>query len=884
MKHLKKWICILCVLVTVILLSACTADNPGDVQNDTNTAAGSVNGLQLFEDDGTFRYTIIRSQDADQDIIACCSEFLTEMRRAFASDVSINDDFVERSATEEEVALRYEILIGHTNRPESAELLSSLNDDAYRIAVCGNKIIIGGKGDRGTMAAVQYFTEHYLQNGEPITADLDIQGTYEMHPLDYVLEDRSDGAVNPRLVETKYPTEDVVVAEIIVTEDGYAVDSSGRGNSTAGIQKALDDCARHGGGTVFLPAGTYSISEQIQIPAFVTLRGDWQDPDAENGAGNGTVIFVWGDGDDAYAADKEVTTGTFMLGGSGGVVGLTVYYPEQTLDAVKPYPFTFYTDGKGNNYMLSTVKNVTVINGYRGIGACCQTGGGAHEQLTVENFKGTFLHCGAEVYNQADVGTWQNVSIGNRYWTEAAGEGMVPADADALAQYTKKNAVGLKLGDLEWTEFGALYVSDCSIGIEIMVGKRIQFAGSLFDIAILGCERGMVINELDRRWGMVIANSTIENGIYNYSYRNNEESMPGMVKLCNVRTTGDLKGEILVQDAPEISALEIDYSRSYVKPNAVLYKADLDIGGTEDVSSALQTLLDTAGETGGVVYLPAGTYRLDHPITVPSGVELRGAAGTATREQGWMSKGTLLLSYYGDDADSRAEDQALITLAGEHSGINGIRILYPENGPYDASLHTTYTVRGTAKGVYLVNSMIAASSHGVDFSGCDDHFIKKVSTCCYENTFLVGGRNGVISGCLQNGTVLCRTNVKLLQNWIEEGNVFRDLFDPITRRNNRYIIADGADGETVFNTFVYGCANMLVCRDASVLAVNIGSDNIGDKTPQLVIESGEMTVINSMRYNGVSFSHEAGRAALYNRITIWDKTEAIYLEQKTAKQ
>ena len=101
MKHLKKWICILCVLVTVILLSACTADTPGDVQNDTNTAAGSGNGLQLFEDDGTFRYTIIRSQDADQDIIACCSDFLTEMRRAFASDVSINDDFVERSATEE---------------------------------------------------------------------------------------------------------------------------------------------------------------------------------------------------------------------------------------------------------------------------------------------------------------------------------------------------------------------------------------------------------------------------------------------------------------------------------------------------------------------------------------------------------------------------------------------------------------------------------------------------------------------------------------------------------------------------------------------------------------------------------------------------------------
>lgn len=875
---MKRILKLIAVFAVMLCLSSCTASNGASTADDTSSAPQPKDSLQMYDEAGNFRYTLIRSQDAEQEIVDRCVTLLADLRAVYGEGVRINDDFVERSATEEEVAARYEILIGDTNRAESRDVIAALDDASYRIVVNGSKIILAGKGARGTMAAVQYFTEHYLRGGESLSETLDVLQTFEPHPLDYILEDHSDGEVKARIVETNGPTEDVVIADIIVTEDGYAVSTDGRGDSTAGIQKALDDCAKHGGGTVYLPAGTYAIGGPIQIPAFVTLRGDWQDPD--HGTGGGTVIFVYGDSGADYAPDKEVTTGTFLLGGSGGVVGLTVYYPEQTLQAVKPYPFTFYTDGKGNNYMLSTVKNVTVINGYRGIGACCQSDGGAHEQLTVENFKGTFLYCGAEVYNQADVGTWQNVSVSNRYWTEAAGDGITPADADALMQYTKKHAVGLKLGDLEWTEFSALRVEDCQIGIEIMVGKRIQFAGSLFDIAVLNCEKGMEINQLDRRWGMVIANSTIENGIYNYSYRNNEDSTPGMVKLCNVKTTGELKGEIMEQQASEIEALPIDLERSYVKPNAILYTASLDTSGRDDVSAALQALLDTAGETGGVVYLPAGKYRLDHPITVPGGVELRGSASTATREQGWMSRGTLLLSYYGDDADADENGQALITLAGSNAGINGIRILYPENGPVDASRSTTFTVRGTADGVYLVNSMIAASSHGVDFRGCDNHFIKKVSTCCYENTFLVGGKNGMIAGCLQNGTVLCRTNLDLLQNWIAGADVFTKLFDPITRCSNKYIIAENAENETVYNTFVYGCANMLVCRDSSVLAVNIGSDNIGDSTPQLVIDGGALTVVNSMRYNGISYTHSSGTAALYNRITIWDKNEPIVVNAK----
>jgi len=875
-KKLITILLLLCCFTMIFGLVACKPQGDPNGEGSGESNGNGEGGSFLFNADGTFRYAVIRPDTNSVLVKNAAVDMRRALSEAFEAEVDISDDWIDdKDVTAEQIADYYEVLIGRTNRPESEAVYETLADYTYKICVVGHKIIIVGKDDKATATGVQYFIDTYLKDTSLINESMSYVGEYELHPLDIVLKDNSKGKSNPRVVETKYATQDVVIADIIPTEDGYAVSNDGIGDSTAGIQKALNDCARNGGGTVYLPAGVYTISGKITIPPYVTLRGDWQDPD--QGTEYGTVICIYGESQDKYAPGNEVIEGTFMLGGSGGVVGLTVYYPEQSLDAIRYYPFAFYTDGNGNNYMLSTVKNVTVLNGFRGIGACCNSSGGAHEQLTVENFKGTFLYTGAEVYNQADVGTWQDVVISNKYWKQATGDKyIVGADGAKLDAYTKANAVGLKLGDLEWTEFESLKVSDCSIGIEIMVGKRIQFAGSLLDIEILGCGKGMLIHQLDRRWGMVIARSTIENGIYNYSFQNNAGEIPGMVKLCGVKVTGDIKGEYLMAE-DDLTAFTVDYKRAYVKPNAVLYVVTgVDTTGATDISAALQAKLDEAAATGGVVYLPGGAYRLDQPITVPAGVELRGASSVATRDQGWECKGTLLQCYYGDDESSKTTDKAFITLAGDYAGINGIRIVYPENGPYDSNLNTTYTVRGQGKGVYMVNSMIAASAYGVDFRGCDEHFIQKVTTCCYYNTFILGGKNGMLNGCLQNGTVLCRTGAPNLQSWLAEGNVFTDLFDPITRPHTEYIILEGAEDQQIYNTFAYGVANMIVCRNSTALVANIGSDNLGTGMYQIVMNGGKLVTVNSMRWNGKSYLHNSGTLEMYNRLTINIKNEETY--------
>lgn len=53
--------------------------------------------------------------------------------------------------------------------------------------------------------------------------------------------------------------------------DKYAIHSDGKTLTTAGLQKAIDDCAKEGGGTVSLPAGTY-LTGTLVLKGNVTLN------------------------------------------------------------------------------------------------------------------------------------------------------------------------------------------------------------------------------------------------------------------------------------------------------------------------------------------------------------------------------------------------------------------------------------------------------------------------------------------------------------------------------------------------------------------------------------------------------------------------------------
>ncbi len=63
-----------------------------------------------------------------------------------------------------DVSQNYEILVGNTTRPETAEFLSTLDYNGYGFAVIGNKIVIAGWNETTTELAVKNFETYFKAN------------------------------------------------------------------------------------------------------------------------------------------------------------------------------------------------------------------------------------------------------------------------------------------------------------------------------------------------------------------------------------------------------------------------------------------------------------------------------------------------------------------------------------------------------------------------------------------------------------------------------------------------------------------------------------------------------------------------------------------------
>ncbi len=682
----------------------------------------------------------------------------------------------------------------------------------------------------------------------------------------------------PRIIETVYPTDDTVIADIVLTEEPYFADNTGVKDCSDILQRAVNDCSNNGGGTVFLPVGKYRITKSVNILPFVTVHGDWQDPDKGNNYG--TVIVA-----DVKSEDK-MTPALFNVGGSAGAVGLTVWYPDQSLNDVKPYPYTFYVDGMGANYMLQTIKNCTLINSYRGIGACSESAmkgiSIAHEMLNIENVKGTCLFEGLNSFNSADVDTAKTFYISPKYWSKAGKDYNAP-DLNNLKTYTKENTVGFLLGDLEWPEYADIKIENCKYGIKFEKGPRISFAGTFYDLSVKDCqygfyaEKGTIQDNRDKQWGIGIFNGVIEGSKIAYYDKGKNVSM-----LTNVEINGKIIGRNIHRAKAGVNKL-IDYKRTHVKPENKLYVVDADKTGLTDVSANVQKKLDEASKTGGIVYLRGGVYRFDNPVTVPAGVELRGASSVPNRCESGNSNGTLILSYYGY-LDENVHAKPLITLGGDNSGISGIRINFVKNNPKDDSgvyKKTSSAVYASGEGNYAQNCFVILASKGFEFEGCKKGLIKKNVGCCYENMFCItDSRDIYIEGNLQNANSLPRNgygniNVPELKNWITEDKLFTNVFIPITRIHSDYIVMKNSKDITVFNTFIYGGRRYLRSENSSAYIANTGCDGNSKEYGFLNQDGGKITVVNFMRstsdgkggWNSFEVTGN-GKLKIYNRISV----------------
>src|SRR5579871_2466181 len=172
-----------------------------------------------------------------------------------------------------------------------------------------------------------------------VTQPIDYQVTVNQYSQGY-----TDTDLIPQAVDQSYSIPTVMAPNnktAFYNVMDYGATGNGVADDTQAIRSALA-VASNGGGTVYMPAGTYYVTGTLTIPPGVELRGSFDDN--HETASNGTVLEATGD---AGTSNPGGDPAFITIDANAGVRGITVFYPSQSLTSTpSTYPYTFRSAGQ----------------------------------------------------------------------------------------------------------------------------------------------------------------------------------------------------------------------------------------------------------------------------------------------------------------------------------------------------------------------------------------------------------------------------------------------------------------------------------------------------------------------------------------------------------
>ncbi len=675
-------------------------------------------------------------------------------------------------------------------------------------------------------------------------------------------------APTPVLLETRFPTDDHVIASAVLEPGAEKADAA------PAIQAAIDELKAAGGGVVFLRPGRYLLATPLVVRESVTVRGDSPDPRA-NRVAEGTLLMPT-----AHRGTIDGPAAITLERGSG-IRDLGVWYPEQRVEEIVPYPWTIHTSTEvgGDNY---TVENVTLVNAYLGIGV----GPEWNELHTVRNVYGTALQLGAFVDTTTDIGRLSRVRFSPQCWEDSGlpGAPTTPEQRGLLRERLLREAVAYEIGRSDWEYLyrveaegygtGMLFrggaqgttnaqtfapmLEGCRVGIELrelngvglmVTGGRIQSTVT----GVLGLEslRGTCVQfqacEIGSREGDCVHNAgastfTFQNcafqGWAGAAIRMDRGALGAIdctfggpasavvlgesVGLARILGSGLTPDRVAASCDPRALMLsreplgtpKADTSPAPVVPTPHPARRALfvvtDHGASPDAADntgAFQAALDAAGEAGGgTVYVPAGYYTLAGTLRVPTGVELRGIFDVPHHT---ISAGSVLRT----TAGRGEEDGTPFLQLAEGSGARGLTIWYPEQDPGQVQPYP-WAIRGLGPRCWVVDVTIGNGYQGVDFATnpSDGHLVRYLAGGFLKRGLFVSkASSGVLEDVMYNPHYMARLPQALAQGpWAQVD------FDRVirTQRENLWGIALGSCAdEYLCGTFLYAAYAGLALYD-----------------------------------------------------------------------
>jgi hypothetical protein len=273
----------------------------------------------------------------------------------------------------------------------------------------------------------------------------------------------------------------------------FGARGDGVADNTAAIRKAID-AASVKGGIVFIPPGRWLCRGHLELKMGVHLVGINQAPQSWEPPTGSILMPVEGRGNEEGPAFLEMRSST-------SIEGVSIYYPEQKVDDIQPYPWTVQiranpADPKGVSFD-STISNVTLINSYNGI----RTGPTENGRHRIVSVHGTVLRRGIFVDWTGDIGRIENVQFHSHFWANQAFHG----DWEKVFSFMQKNLEAFVFGRTDWEYVTNTFVFPARIGYRFIETPNGAANSQLSGIGADACDTAMLVEAIQPQ-GLLIVN------------------------------------------------------------------------------------------------------------------------------------------------------------------------------------------------------------------------------------------------------------------------------------------------------------------------------------------------------------------------------------------
>ena len=275
----------------------------------------------------------------------------------------------------------------------------------------------------------------------------------------------------------------------------YGAVGDGLTDATSAIQKAID-AASIKGGIVLIPVGRFRCKGHLEVKPGVHLKGLNEAPQSwEPQTGS---ILLPTEGRDHDADDGPAF---IEMRSSTSLSGLTIYYPEQNVDDIRPYPWTVRIRANPSNpkevAFDTTITDLTLINSYNGI-RTGPTENGRHRILGVH---GCVLRRGIFVDWTGDIGRLENIQFHCHFWGGKSFHG----NFDKAFSYMQAHLEAFIFGRTDWEYVTNTFVFPARIGYHFIETVNGAANGQFSGIGADATENAVLVEAI-QPMGLLITN------------------------------------------------------------------------------------------------------------------------------------------------------------------------------------------------------------------------------------------------------------------------------------------------------------------------------------------------------------------------------------------